>query len=919
MSDKYQENRFDIGITNVGSTGTGTDVIGFLLAQDRNVPIYSEFDDAYLATQRTSGVPGYDNLPPEKELAIVGDDFRAGFGQDIFDASDPKRYFSSFGADLRHKGRAILGWKLNAIAVPSITPVSITNANFETITSGWTGGSGRDGGQFLSGSFSYLANNANMSQSLTFNANHKGHSFRFICWVLSGDVSTGRIAINDGDTTTFSDYHTGSGLWEQLTVDKVIGSAATELTLELYSDTANNVYFDDAEIWQPVAGITRVMGDFAGRMHFGINNELYKLNATGDGFTSLKIFPTSIVAMHTFTEFCHIAPEHGITIEDCEDPWVAKANVTATTDTGDFKVGSGSCKLVVAAGLAVNNLMATEDFAAVNISSADGMGLWIKTSIDVSAGDLELHLSDSGAAAAPTETLAIPALTAGKWTQAHLDLASKEDDTAIISVGLYQATDIGPATIHLDDIRLEHKMWSFSTGETFTQSTLANAYAEFLQTVLGTTPTLYLGHKPNEIRASTDPSNAGAWGGVTEIDSSTKDITELREWQNLLQVFKTDKPYYIDGSGNVQDDTAPGLETEESSTSGKNSLIWQNMLYIQAGSQTFVEVLTDGTQTFLSPALFTTNQGEFVGEIFAMSADAFNIYIITDNSTKIEILAGRREIIDGVTRWTWHPIGETTLAGCEISTISNVFSKRLWFSSTSATDAIMYMALPATHGNIENDANADFLTSTSPTTVGYFETSWLHGNFKADNKHFTKLIAHLGHDFDTDIYFEAHYKIPGGSYVDIGDLKGTATNRHPELFLPDSGANPPFDEKIRLLFVGKTDDSTKTPVLEDFDLRATLYPPIRRLIACTVRVANDMVDKQGIKKRFNSAIMKETLDNARSNAKEPILIKDIFGDEIRVKILPVPKNNPRWTVIKDEKGDVIETHYQLLMQEIPLS
>ena len=190
----WNKNQHDIGIVNVEGDGTGTSAIGMMLAQREMrlnsktppylVPIYQEFDDEYLASQFFSDPAGYGNLPPEKEIAIRQDDWRAGFGEDIFDSSDIERYFSSFGMDMRHKGRAVLGWTPTAIALPSITSVSITNADFE-LDANWTTGAGspvRSSVQALSGTFSWRLAGANPAwayQDLTFNANHVGHHFRF--------------------------------------------------------------------------------------------------------------------------------------------------------------------------------------------------------------------------------------------------------------------------------------------------------------------------------------------------------------------------------------------------------------------------------------------------------------------------------------------------------------------------------------------------------------------------------------------------------------------------------------------------------------------------------------------------------------------------------------------------------------------
>ena len=99
----------------------GTTEIGLMLAQDKNgVPMYAEVDDEALAQQFFSGAPGYANLPPEKEVQILQDEFHGGCGQEGFDSSETYRYWKSINMDLRDKGRAMAGPSWTAIAQPCI-------------------------------------------------------------------------------------------------------------------------------------------------------------------------------------------------------------------------------------------------------------------------------------------------------------------------------------------------------------------------------------------------------------------------------------------------------------------------------------------------------------------------------------------------------------------------------------------------------------------------------------------------------------------------------------------------------------------------------------------------------------------------------------------------------------------------------
>ena len=84
----YSKDKHELGILR----SDGSTTCGFILNRDKSgTPIYQEFDDEYMAQQQTTE-PGYDALPPEKELRIGQSDWRSGFGQEVYSANDPKRY-----------------------------------------------------------------------------------------------------------------------------------------------------------------------------------------------------------------------------------------------------------------------------------------------------------------------------------------------------------------------------------------------------------------------------------------------------------------------------------------------------------------------------------------------------------------------------------------------------------------------------------------------------------------------------------------------------------------------------------------------------------------------------------------------------------------------------------------------------------
>lgn len=146
--------------------------------------------------------------------------------------------------------------------------------------------------------------------------------------------------------------------------------------------------------------------------------------------------------------------EHKILIDDCEDAWdeSVAAGVTSVADAVDYKVGAASAKISPDATVAAGTILATEAMAPVDISDCQKVRLWIKSSVDIELGDLQILLDNHASCASPEETLDVPALSAGVWSLCDLPLANPESDTAIRSVGLKYITDLEACDIWVDDV-----------------------------------------------------------------------------------------------------------------------------------------------------------------------------------------------------------------------------------------------------------------------------------------------------------------------------------------------------------------------------------------------------------------------------------------------------------------------------------
>jgi hypothetical protein len=182
----------------------------------------------------------------------------------------------------------------------------------------------------------------------------------------------------------------------------------------------------------------------------GLKISIRSSNIDQTVFDALRAFELA----QTKLTFRYLSLEAPQIICDCEAAWseYVQANVTSTLDNAVFKVGAGSAKLDVAANAGTGRL-ATKAVTSIDLSTRKELSFWIKSSIDLAAGDLQLLLDDTAACASPLETLNIPAIANGVWTKVNLAPVTPANLTAVISIGLNMAVDKGAFIVNIDDIR----------------------------------------------------------------------------------------------------------------------------------------------------------------------------------------------------------------------------------------------------------------------------------------------------------------------------------------------------------------------------------------------------------------------------------------------------------------------------------
>lgn len=130
----------------------------------------------------------------------------------------------------------------------------------------------------------------------------------------------------------------------------------------------------------------------------------------------------------------------------------AGSYISVATDNTLTIIGTNNLQFNVAAGYATG-VMCYKTISASDWSAYAGVGLYIRSSVNIAANALQFLISASAACATPAETINIPALTAGVWQYLYLPFAAAGSTrTAIISFGINIAVDQVAFLLDIDNI-----------------------------------------------------------------------------------------------------------------------------------------------------------------------------------------------------------------------------------------------------------------------------------------------------------------------------------------------------------------------------------------------------------------------------------------------------------------------------------
>jgi len=145
-------------------------------------------------------------------------------------------------------------------------------------------------------------------------------------------------------------------------------------------------------------------------------------------------------------------------LEDCEDAWNSGTNGTAALESTLVKVGAGSAKTTIGAGIQVGDVIAYETMSEVkNVSTYSHILCWAYSSVNTASDDYRIGLGTTAEGASPTTLVTVPALTAVTWKYCHcVEVTGSEmaDTSAGTIIGLESnANGANADIIYLDDIR----------------------------------------------------------------------------------------------------------------------------------------------------------------------------------------------------------------------------------------------------------------------------------------------------------------------------------------------------------------------------------------------------------------------------------------------------------------------------------
>lgn len=263
------------------------------------------------------------------------------------------------------------------------------------------------------------------------------------------------------------------------------------------------------------------------------------------------------------------------------------------------------------------------------------------------------------------------------------------------------------------------KFWYTPDLLTFTQCTLSDSTAKHIANI-GSSQFI-ISDTSNTLRISGNPINDGCpFSTPYTLPNSHYNITGLMNHDEVVYVRKQDQVYYL--SGEYVYSLIPVLVGQINTSIDYPLHYWKGKLYIPSGINSLYEY-DNGIVTDISIVKYAEGHLDFDEEIAALASDEEYLYAAVNDGDDVQVLAGRWEIIDGSTRWVWHPLYTFTSSDITAAFISGIGDKRLYLGTTNSSDGILTFIVPYAYADILHEDGYKAIDE------GEFIGSWLRSNF----------------------------------------------------------------------------------------------------------------------------------------------------------------------------------------------
>ncbi len=179
--------------------------------------------------------------------------------------------------------------------------------------------------------------------------------------------------------------------------------------------------------------------------------------------------------------FDSVASQFGqdLVLDSCDYvAWVADVDATMTREATEYIEGTGSTKVVIAAGMALNDTIIYRAMRAKAFANGDTITFWLKADAGLT-GDMTFAVATTtNLQASATQTSVITTGGSTAWNKYTMTM-SGGDDTADAYIGIYLSTD-DAGTFYVDNIEINARfnnvddpMPTYASSATFTVA-LAN-------------------------------------------------------------------------------------------------------------------------------------------------------------------------------------------------------------------------------------------------------------------------------------------------------------------------------------------------------------------------------------------------------------------------------------------------------------